>query len=263
MANNVTSGPFPVSSQELAGKRALVTGGTRGIGAAIVRRLRDAGAQVVASARTPVDHFPTDVTFVQGDVSSLAGARAVAKGAVNALGGIDILINNAGAAVAYSGGVLSIDDEAWLDALNANYLSAVRLTAALVPAMIAQKSGVIVNVSTGAAFLPVPPLAHYGAAKAALNAYTKSLASEIARHGVRAMVISPGNVTSPGADKIREDIAKSLSLDPAAMTAGVPLGRVGVPSDIAEMVGFLVSDRGAWITGSNFLIDGGESPFVI
>ena len=115
---------------------------------------------VVASARTPVANFPADATFVQGEISSLAGARAVAKGAVEALGGIDILINKAGAAVAYSGGVLAIDDEAWLDALNANYLSAVRLRAALLPAMIAQKSGVIVNVSTGAAFLPVPPLAH-------------------------------------------------------------------------------------------------------
>jgi len=262
MVNNIARGPFPVSSQELAGKRALVTGGSRGIGAAIVRRLLDAGAQVVGSARTPVDDFPADATFVRGDVSTLDGARAVAKGAVDALGGIDILINNAGAAAGYPGGVLAIEDDAWLDALNANYLSAVRLTAALLPAMIAQKSGVIVNVSTVAAFIPTPPLAHYGAAKAALNAYTKSVASEVAPHGVRVVAISPGNVTSPGADKLRQDLAKGLSLDPAALTAGVPLGRVGVPSDIAEMVGFLVSERAAWITGSNFLIDGGEAPFV-
>lgn len=262
MVQNSSDGPFPVFPDELAGKRALVTGGTRGIGAAIVRRLRDAGAHVVASARTPVEGFPADVTFVRGDVSSREGARALADAAVEALGGVDILVNNAGAAEAHPGGVLSIDDEQFQQALDANYLSAVRLTAALAPAMIARKSGVIVNVSTVAARIATPPLAHYGAAKAALNAYTKSLATELAPHGVRALLVSPGNVTSPGADKIRSELAAALAIDPTAMMGGIPLGRVGAPADIAELIGFLVSDRAAWITGSNFLVDGGESSFV-
>jgi NAD(P)-dependent dehydrogenase (short-subunit alcohol dehydrogenase family) len=119
------------------------------------------------------------------------------------------------------------------------------------------------NISTVAASIPTPPLAHYGAAKAALNAYSKSLASEVAPHGVRVVVISPGNVTSPGADKLRDDLAKGFSIDPAALTAQIPLGRKGVPADIAERVGFLVSPRGEWITGTNFIVDGGESPFVV
>lgn len=128
--------------------------------------------------------------------------------------------------------------------------------------MIARRSGVIVNISTVAATIPTPPLAHYGAAKAALNAYSKSLASEVAAHGVRVNVVLPGNVSTPGANKIRDDMATALAVDASALTANIPLGRVGVPTDIAEMVGFLASDRAAWITGASFLVDGGESPFV-
>src|SRR3982750_1877848 len=98
-----SASPFSVDANELRGKRALVTGGSRGIGAAIVRRLTNAGAKGVASARTPVADFPADVTFVQGDVGSLAGAQALAKRAEEILGGVDILVNNAGAARAFAG----------------------------------------------------------------------------------------------------------------------------------------------------------------
>jgi NAD(P)-dependent dehydrogenase (short-subunit alcohol dehydrogenase family) len=247
---------------ELSGKRALVTGGTRGIGAAIVRRLLDAGAKVVGTARTPVDDFAKDASFVQADVRTLAGARELAARATDLLGGVDILVNNAGAARAWPKGTLSIEDEEWVDALNANYLSAVRLSAALLPGMIARKSGVILNISTVAATIPTPPLAHYGAAKAALNAYSKSLASEVAAHRIRVNVILPGNVTTPGADKVRDDLATGFGIAASALTANIPLGRVGSPKDIAEMVGFLASDRAAWITGGSFLVDGGEAPFV-
>ena len=258
---NHSSNPFSVDSNELKGKRALVTGGTRGIGAAIVQRLLAAGAKVVGSARTPVSDFPTGAVFVKGDVGTLEGANAIAAAATEQLGGVDLLINNAGAAQAHAG-VLDIADDEWLAALNANYLSAVRLTAALLPGMIARKAGAIVNISTAAAFIPVPKLAHYGAAKAALNAYSKSLASEVAPHGVRVNVLSPGNVTSPGADKIRDDLAKDIGIGVEALTAGIPLGRKGLPTDISELVGFLVSERASWITGATFHVDGGESSFV-
>ena len=128
--------------------------------------------------------------------------------------------------------------------------------------MIARNSGVIVNISTVAALIPVPTLAHYGAAKAALNAYSKSLAAEVAPHGVRVNLVVPGNVTTPGADKIRGDFATAFGVEASALTANIPLGRVGAPTDVAAMVGFLVSDRAAWITGTSFVVDGGETPFV-
>ena len=261
MVNNSSNTRFSVDSHELEGKRALVTGGTRGLGAAIVQRLLAAGAKVVGSARTPVSDFPAGAVFVKGDVGTLEGARAIAAAATRELGGVDLLVNNAGAAQACAG-ILAVPDEEWLAALNANYLSAVRLTAALLPGMIARKSGAIVNISTAAAFIPIPKLVHYGAAKAALNAYSKSLASEVAPQGIRVNVLSPGNVTSPGADKIRDDIAKDVGIGVDALTAGIPLGRKGVPTDISELVGFLFSERAAWITGATFHVDGGESPFV-
>jgi NAD(P)-dependent dehydrogenase (short-subunit alcohol dehydrogenase family) len=130
------------------------------------------------------------------------------------------------------------------------------------PAMIERCSGVIVNISSVAALFPQIPLLHYSAAKAALITYSKGLAKEVASSGVRVNIVTPGNVESPGADAIRQDIFNAFGIDPSAVVAGIPLGRLGVPTDIAELVGFLVSDRTAWITGSNFIADGGESPGV-
>jgi NAD(P)-dependent dehydrogenase (short-subunit alcohol dehydrogenase family) len=261
MVNNSTSQPpFSTDPNELKGKRALVTGGTRGIGAAIVRRLLDAGAVVVASARTAVADLVAGAHFIQADVSTLSGTQDLAAQAAKHLGGgVDILINNAGATRAFPGGSLTIDDAEWVDALNTNYLSTVRLTAALLPGMIERGSGAVVNISSIAALAPMIPLMHYAAAKAALITYTKALATEVAAKGVRVNTVSPGNVESPGADYIREALASAMKIDVAAITAGVPLGRSGVPTDISEIVGFLVSDRAAWITGSNFIIDGGQS----
>ena len=126
--------------------------------------------------------------------------------------------------------------------------------------MIERCSGVIVNISSVAALFPQIPLLHYSAAKAALITYSKGLAKEVASSGVRVNIVTPGNVESPGADAIRQDIFNAFGIDPSAVVAGIPLGRLGVPTDIAELVGFLVSDRAAWITGSNFIADGGESP---
>lgn len=251
-----------IGGSDLSGKRAVVTGGTRGIGAAIVRQLLDAGAKVVASARNPVADFAKDAAFVRADVGTLAGARELAAHAKEILGGVDILVNNAGAARAWPKGALAVEDEEWVDALNANYLSAVRLSAALLPGMIAQKRGAIVNVSSVAGLISTPPLAHYGAAKAALNAYSKSLATEVAPHGIRVNVVVPGNVTTPGADKIRDDLSTAFGVEASALTANIPLGRVGAPTDVASLVSFLASDRAAWITGASVVIDGGETSFV-
>jgi NAD(P)-dependent dehydrogenase (short-subunit alcohol dehydrogenase family) len=99
---------------------------------------------------------------------------------------------------------------------------------------------------------------HYGAAKAALTAYSKGLATELAPHGIRVNTITPGSVETPGADKVREDIAAGFGIDVATINASVPLGRIGRPEEIAEAVAYLVSDRAAYVIGANLVIDGGE-----
>ena len=247
---------------EFAGKRVVVTGGSRGIGAAIVQRLLDGGATVVTTARRATDQTPA-ATFLAGDISTLAGVQAFAAAALNELGGVDIVVNNAGAARAHPGGISSIPDEEWLDALNLNYLSAVRVNNALLPALReAGAGGAIVNISTGQALTPAAPMAHYGAAKAALNTYGKALASELAPAGIRVTTIIPGNVRSPGADRIRQSLADATGDSPADVTAGIPLGRLGDPRDIAEAVAYLVSDRAQWVTGATLVIDGGELPVI-
>ncbi|MFD7596622.1 SDR family oxidoreductase [Kitasatospora sp. NPDC059812] len=245
-------------SHDLDGKRAVVTGGSRGIGAAIVQHLLDAGATVVTSARNPTEHTPSAAKFIRADLSSPAGVRAFADAALDSLGGVDIVVNNAGGCRAFQT-ALEIEND-WQYTVDINFLAAVRLNAALVPAMRAAGGGVIVHLSSIATISSYPMILHYAAAKSALEVYSKGLAVELAPDGIRVVAISPGNVMTPGADEAREKIVDYLGMEPEGDWADeVPLGRIGQTEDIAEAVGFLVSRRASWITGSNLVIDGGKS----
>jgi NAD(P)-dependent dehydrogenase (short-subunit alcohol dehydrogenase family) len=244
-------------SAEFAGRRALVTGGSRGIGAAIAARLLAGGAKVVVTARTPTGATPPAATFIASDLRTQPGAQALAAEALTVLGGLDILVNNAGAARPYLPGSAAIPDQEWQDSLDINFLSAVRLVNATLPALRDSGSAAIVNVSSGGA-TPLPaPLLHYGAAKTALNAYTLGLAAELAPAGIRVNIVTPGPVRSPGGDEIRQALADATGAPPEAMTGMVPLSRFGEPEEVAEMVALLVSDRGRWITMHNYFVDGG------
>ncbi|GAA0934118.1 SDR family oxidoreductase [Kribbella koreensis] len=243
----------------LQGKTALVTGGTRGIGAAIVAKLLAGGATVVTTSRTPVDNLPAGVHYVQADLGTPEGATQLAEQTLEHFGGkLDILVNNAASGQAHPQGAASIPDDEWRSALDTSYLSAVRVTSRLLASLL-ESRGAIVNISSAVTLEVVPALAHYAAAKAALEKYSQTLAAELAPQGVRLNVVIPGNVLTPGADKIRQDIADAAGIPLEAMTAGTPLGRAGIPTDIAEAVGFLVSDQAEWITGSQLLVDGGAS----
>jgi len=242
-------------SQELIGRRVLVTGGTRGIGAAIAQRLLDAGARVVVTARSRGEALPAGAAFVAGDVASASGVKAIAAGALDALGGLDVLVNNAGGASGFPQGATSIPDEEWQAAFALNLFGSIRLTNALLPALRESQAGAIVNISSGAATMSVGAIAHYCAAKAALNSYSRTLAIELAPSKIRVNAVSPGPVTTPGS----REFSDALGAPPDFFAKDIPLGRYGAPQDVAEVVALLASDRGKWMTGGIINVDGGMS----
>lgn len=245
-------------TRELAGKRALVTGGTRGIGAAVVRQLLDAGAEVLTTARSVTAAVPEGAIFVAADVRTWAGAEALATAAQDTLGGVDILVHNAGGAQPYPS-ALNIPDEAWQDALDLNFLASVRLDSLLAPGMRERRSGMIVHISSAAVPTVAPPFLHYTTAKAALENYSRGLAAELAPFGIRVNTVSPGRTATPGGEATREQWAR-LEMGPGQDNTTPPLGRDGQPDDIAHVVLFLVSHRASWLTGSSLVVDGGEFP---
>jgi NAD(P)-dependent dehydrogenase (short-subunit alcohol dehydrogenase family) len=248
----------------LAGKRALVSGGTRGMGAATAELLARLGAQVIISARSrPDDQDPG--RSVVADAATPDGARAIAVAVTRELGGIDVIVHCVGASFAKPGGALALSDADWDAALATNLLSAVRIDRELLPGMISQGSGSIVHVSSAQWKRPSPAAPAYGPAKAALVSYSKTLATEFAPRGIRVNVVTPGFIATSLADQRIEQIRQSIggTRDQAvaellSAIGGVPLGRPGDPAEVARLIAFLASDAASYITGTEIVIDGGN-----
>lgn len=251
----------------LKGQVALVTGGTKGIGKAIAGKLSDAGVQVVVAARTAPEEKTNGQYFIPADLTQPRSAETVAKEILEKYGRIDIIVNNAGANLSPGGGFSVLLDEHWNNDWQLNFMSAVRINKALLPAMIEQKSGVIINISTGAAKQPLWEMTmSYSSAKAALNIYSKALANEVGTKGIRVNVVSPGVVRTPLMLEFIDNIAKSSNITSGEAfkaimdKVGVPLGRMAEPEEVASLIGFLVTPEAKYITGTNYLVDGGALP---
>jgi NAD(P)-dependent dehydrogenase (short-subunit alcohol dehydrogenase family) len=254
---------------ELGGKVAIVTGGSKGIGRATALALSREGAAVVICARgaAALEETAAEVRRRQGarvvtvaaDLTRAEAIKDVAARCVGEFGRIDILVNNAGSA--RTGEFLKLDDEAWLEDWELKFFGYVRMARAVLPEMERHRSGVIVNIIGAAALNPRGNYMIGGAANAALNHFTKALADEGAQHGVRVVGINPGPILTERLLGMFGRGAALAGADAAAREAALskltPLGRIGQPEEVADLVAFLVSARAGFIHGANVTIDGG------
>jgi NAD(P)-dependent dehydrogenase (short-subunit alcohol dehydrogenase family) len=256
--------------RELDRNRALVTGGTKGIGAAVAVRLREAGASVLTTARSRPADLPGGIAFVAADITTATGCADVVDAVRNRLDGIDIIVHVVGGSSAPAGGFAMLDDDEWHRALDLNLFPAIRLDRALLPTMLEQGSGVIVHVTSIQRRLPLPDATlAYAAAKAALANYSKGLSKEVSPKGIRVVSVSPGWVETEAAVGLVNELAAKSGTDfesarraLMASLGGIPIGRPAKPLEVADLIAFLVSPRAASITGTEYVIDGGTVPTV-
>lgn len=251
----------------LEGKRALVTSGTRGAGAATLALFEQLGARVLTTARGKPAGMP-EAQFVAADLTTPEGCATVAEAVRDRLGGVDIIVHMLGGSSAPAGGYQALDEAQWRAELDLNLMPAVRLDRALVPAMAARGSGVVIHVTSIQRQLPLPEATTaYAAAKAALSTYSKSLSKEVAPKGVRVVRVSPGWIETEAS----VDLARRLAAEHGVgveqgrqmimqALGGVPIGRPSRPEEIASLIAFLASDRAGPITGTEYVIDGGTVP---
>ena len=250
---------------DFEGKSAIVTGASKGIGLAVVEVLVEGGAVVIAGARSSsprIDELVAGgaVTFVAADLGSPDGAEVLAAAAH---GPIDVLVNNVGGAPARLDGFLAISDADWVQTIALNFLAAVRMTRAAIPSML-DRGASIVNVVSVNAEKPDPAVLDYSAAKGALANFTKGISIEFGSRGIRSNAVNPGPVATDlwlGVGGIADSFSRAhggsqKSVADSAV-ADSATGRFSTPREVAELVGFLASDRARNITGAGFRIDGG------
>jgi NAD(P)-dependent dehydrogenase (short-subunit alcohol dehydrogenase family) len=252
----------------LAGKRAVVTGASKGIGLAVARALAVEGVHIIAGSRTSSTELKElvnrgEATDIEVDLISETGPSRLVETALEG-GPVDFLINNAGAVTPRTNGSGSVTDEQWSYSINLTLMAAVRATRAVLPHMIERGRGAIVNTASVNASLPDPLVIDYSAAKAALVNFSKALSKEVGPYGIRVNTVSPGPVATDlwvGKGGVASTLSASLGGIPSdyeqQAVAGTATQRFTTPQEVADLIVFLASDRSGNITGADYIIDGG------
>jgi len=234
----------------MEGKVAIVTGASRGIGAAIARELAARGARVIAGYRTGADEARAlakeiGAVAVESDVATPAGVLALVAAAGER---IDVLVNNAG--TNRDGLLLRMSDEDWDSVLRTNLDGTFRMCRAVSEVMLRQRSGSIVNVTSVSGIRGNPGQANYAASKAAIAAMTRTLAKELAKRSIRVNCVAPGFIDTDMVKRMDPRIVEEV-------IKRIPMQRLGLPEEVAKIVAFLASDDARYVTGQEWIVDGG------
>jgi 2-keto-3-deoxy-L-fuconate dehydrogenase len=235
-----------------AGLSALVTGGASGIGLATARALAAQAARVAVLDLAP--HGPADLAYVRADVSDDAAVQEAVAAAVAHLGGLDVLVNNAG--IGAQGGVEDNSDDEWRRVLDVNVLGTVRITRAALPALRKSRHAAIVNMCSIAATAGLPQRALYSASKGAVLSLTMAMAADLLPHGIRVNAVNPGTADTPWVGRLLDGAADPAA-ERAALAARQPHGRLVAPEEIAAAVCYLASPTAGSTTGTALAVDGG------
>ncbi|MGN6326581.1 SDR family NAD(P)-dependent oxidoreductase [Pseudolysinimonas sp.] len=235
------------------GMTAVVTGGASGIGAAIAARLIEGGARVAVLDRD-IAHAAADVLAIAADITDDASVRAAIDRVVEELGGIDVLVNNAG--IGAQGTVADNPDDEWTRVLDVNVIGIARVTRAALPALRASGRAAVVNTCSIAATAGLPQRVLYSASKGAVLAMTRAMAADHLREGIRVNCVNPGTADTPWVGRLL-DAAADPAAERAARAARQPHGRLVSAEEVAEAVAYLADPRNSSTTGTSIAVDGG------
>lgn len=240
---------------DLTGKVALITGATGGIGGAIARKMKEAGATVVVSGRNIAKmnaEFGDEYIKIPCDLAEDGGAVELVMNTIEQAGKIDILVNNAG--ITKDTLLMRMSDEQFDDVINTNLRSCFKMCRAVIMPMMKNRSGRIINMASIIGAIGGPGQANYAASKGGMIAMTKSIAAEVGSRGITANTVAPGFIKTPMTDVLPEELKKTY-------LAQIPAGRFGEPEDIANACVFLASDEASYINGQTLHVNGGMGRF--